>query len=65
VSKFHRIRRTNATYTAVGGSLAMAQRNLGHTTPEMTLGTYIDPTIYRPESAADVIPRPDLGDLPS
>lgn len=58
---FHKIRRTNATYTAVCGSLDQAQQSLGHESPRMTLQSYIDPTIYRPTSPADILPRPDFG----
>jgi integrase len=60
-SKFHRIRKTHATYLAIGASLEAAQRGLGHTSARMTTESYIDPRLFRSVSAADVIPRPDLG----
>jgi integrase len=55
-SKFHRIRRTTATQTALHGTLEMAQRQLGHTSLKMTLDAYIDPRALRPVQAVDVIP---------
>lgn len=58
--KFHRIRRTHATYVAICASLESAQRGLGHTTARMTLESYIDPTLYCQVDASQVIPRPTL-----
>lgn len=60
-SMFHCLRRTNATWSARCGSLELAQRQLGHTSPEMTLGRYIDPRIMRMVDAVDVLPRPGRG----
>lgn len=59
-SKFHKIRRTHATYLAICASLAAAQRSVGHTSAKMTMESYIDPTLYREISAANVIPRPEV-----
>lgn len=60
-SKFHRIRRTTATQTAIHGSLEMAQRQLGHTSVRMTLNAYIDPRMMRPIQSVDVIPALHVG----
>lgn len=57
-SMFHRFRRTNATWTAVSGSLDMAQHGLGHTSQEMTLRSYIDPTLFRQKQPSEILPRP-------
>jgi integrase len=52
--KFHRIRRTTASYyEAAGGS---AQRLLDHSDPATTR-KYIDPRIVRPQAAPELIPR--------
>jgi site-specific recombinase XerD len=52
--KFHRIRRTTASYfEAAGGS---AQRLLDHADPATTR-KYIDPRIVRPQAAPELIPR--------
>jgi integrase len=52
--KFHRIRRTTASYyEAAGGS---AQRLLDHSDPATTR-KYLDPRIVRTASAPDMIPR--------
>jgi integrase len=60
LSKFHRIRRTTATQTALHGSLEMAQRQLGHTSLKMTL-RYIDQRVVRPCQAVDVMPTLHVG----
>lgn len=53
-SKFHRIRRTTASYyEAAGGS---AQQLLDHSSPRTTKG-YIDPRIVRTPSAPSLIPK--------
>lgn len=53
-SKFHRIRRTTASYyEAAGGS---AQQLLDHSSPRTTKA-YIDPRIVRTPSAPSLIPR--------
>lgn len=54
------IRRTTASYAAANGGTELAQRALGHTTPNTTVKHYIDPRIARPQSAVDVLPRPKL-----
>jgi integrase len=52
--KFHRIRRTTASYfEAAGGS---AQRLLDHANPSTTR-RYLDPRIVKPQSAPEMIPR--------
>lgn len=56
-SKFHRIRRSVATWAEVAGANATAL--LDHTSRRVTEAAYLDPTILRPASAADVLFRPD------
>jgi integrase len=56
---FHRLRRTNLSYTALGGGLTMAQNQAGHASAALTLRSYIDPRIVRQRSAADVLPPLD------
>jgi integrase len=53
-SKFHRIRKTHASYAAAAG--LDAQRLLDHASPKTTRA-YLDPRIVRPPSAPDVLPR--------
>ena len=53
--KFHCLRRTHATMVAAFGSLDLAQRDLGHTSPAMTW-RYIDPRFLGGPTAADVLP---------
>jgi integrase len=55
-SKFHKIRRTNATQTALHGTLDMARQQLGHTDVKMTLRSYIDMSVLKPMQAVDVLP---------
>lgn len=57
-SMFHRMRRTNATWSAKHGSIEMAQKQLGHRSPQMTIERYLDPRIVRVVQAAEVLPRP-------
>jgi len=54
---FHRLRRTNVSYTAANGGDDMARRQAGHDSARLTRRHYIDPRIARQESAADVLPR--------
>ena len=53
-SKFHRIRKTHASYAAAAG--LDAQRLLDHASPKTTRA-YLDPRIVRQPSAPDVLPR--------
>lgn len=53
-SKFHRIRKTHASYAAAAG--LDAQRLLDHASPATTRA-YLDPRIVRPPDATDVLPR--------
>ena len=52
------MRRTAASQAAAHGSVDLAQRMLGHTSPETTLRYYIDPRIATRQTAMDVLPRP-------
>lgn len=52
--KFHKIRRTTASYYEAGGG--SAQQLLGHSSPVVT-AKYIDPRIARRLAASDVIPK--------
>ena len=56
---FHKIRRTSATMIATCISLEAARQQLGHTTPEMTKSTYVDPR-QMGQNIADMLPRPKL-----
>jgi len=53
-SKFHRIRKTHASYAAAAG--LDAQRLLDHASPKTTKA-YLDPRIVRPPDATDVLPK--------
>lgn len=53
---FQKLRRTNATLTAVASSIEVAQRQLGHTSARQTIAAYIDPTFLPQIHAADVLP---------
>lgn len=53
LSKFHRIRKTTASYAAAGG--LDAQRLLDHASP-VTTRRYLDPRVVRAPSAPDVLP---------
>jgi integrase len=60
--KFHKIRRTSATYLADVAGEVEAQKHMGHSTVGLTIKYYIDPTkLTRRINAADVIQRPDWG----
>lgn len=53
-SKFHRIRKTTASYyQAAGGS---AQALLDHSSPAVTR-RYLDPRIVAPQSASELLPK--------
>lgn len=54
-SKFHRIRRTTASYYQAAGGDAMEL--LGHTSRKVTRG-YLDPRIVKTPSAVDLLQRP-------
>jgi integrase len=55
MSKFHRVRKTCASYYAAGGG--DPQTMMGHTSPAVTK-LYLDPRIVTPDtSAPDVLPR--------
>lgn len=54
LSKFHRIRKTTASYAAAAG--LDAQRLLDHASPRTTRA-YLDPRVVQPPSAPDVLPR--------
>lgn len=57
--KFHKIRRTSATFVADAAGESEAQKHLGHSSLKLTISHYIDPTkLTRRINAADVIPRP-------
>ena len=60
--KFHKIRRTHATYYADVAGEEAAQRQLGHSSIQTTR-RYIDRSkLTRRDQPADVIPRPDWRD---
>ncbi len=52
------MRRTAASQAAAHGSVDLAQRLLGHTSPATTLRYYIDPRVAQRQTAVDVLPRP-------
>jgi integrase len=54
LSKFHRLRKTHASYAAAAG--LDAQRLLDHASPTTTRA-YLDPRVVRPPSAPDVLPK--------
>lgn len=54
LSKFHRIRKTTASYAAAAG--LDAQRLLDHASPKTTRA-YLDPRVVQPPSAPDVLPK--------
>lgn len=53
---FQKIRRTNATLTAAATSAEVAAKQLGHSSPRMTIAAYIDPRMMPTVQAADVLP---------
>ncbi len=57
---FHKLRRTNLSYTAAGGGLGLAQQQAGHASPATTQKHYIDPRIAHQRSAIDVLPKLNL-----
>jgi integrase len=54
LSKFHRLRKTHASYAAAAG--LDAQRLLDHASPATTRA-YLDPRVVQPPSAPEVLPR--------
>jgi integrase len=54
LSKFHRLRKTHASYAAAAG--LDAQRLLDHSSPATTRA-YLDPRVVQPPSAPAVLPR--------
>jgi integrase len=54
---FYSLRRTNASYCAAEDP-SLAQKQLGHSSLAVTRRHYIDPSIARGRSAADVLPDP-------
>jgi len=54
LSKFHRLRKTHASYAAAAG--LDAQRLLDHASP-VTTRAYLDPRVVQPPAAPDVLPR--------
>jgi integrase len=57
---FHKLRRTNLSYTAAGGGIGLAQEQAGHSSPGLTQRHYIDPRIAHQRSSIDVLPELDL-----
>ena len=55
--KFHKIRRSHASYVDAGGGDATA--SLGHSSPAVTRG-YLDPRICNQDRPVDLLPRPEL-----
>lgn len=54
---FHRLRRTTASYLAAE-DIGLAQRQMDHSSAELTRRSYVDPRIAVQRSAADVLPDP-------
>lgn len=54
MSKFHRVRKTTASYAAAGG--LDPQKVMDHASP-LTTRRYLDPRIVRQPEASDVLPR--------
>lgn len=61
-SKFHRIRRTTASYAAAAG--VDAQKLLDHSSATTTR-RYLDPRIVKPPQACDVLPSLRISERPS
>jgi len=53
---FHKLRRSNLSYTAANGGIDLARQQAGHDHARTTLKHYVDPRIARPPSARDVLP---------
>lgn len=53
---FHKLRRSNLSYTALGGGIELARQQAGHDHASTTLRHYIDPRIAQQRSARDVLP---------
>lgn len=56
-SKFHKMRRSVASHLQAAGVDACAA--LGHSSPDVTRKSYLDPRIVAPRSVADVLFNPD------
>jgi len=54
---FHKLRRTNVSYTAAVLGMDAARRQAGHADSRVTLASYIDPRIARQPSAVDCLPH--------
>ncbi len=59
---FHKLRRSNLSYTAANGGIELAQQQAGHASATTTRRHYIDPRIARQRSAVDVLPKLNLPD---
>lgn len=59
---FHKLRRTNLSYTAACGGIELAQRQAGHASSATTRAHYIDPRIAPERSAVDVLPTLNVAD---
>ncbi|KKN09844.1 hypothetical protein LCGC14_1042470 [marine sediment metagenome] len=57
---FHQLRRSNLSYTAAGGGVALAQQQAGHASSATTVRHYLDPRIAQQRSAIDVLPTLNL-----
>ena len=57
---FHKLRRTCLSYAAAAGDIGVAQRQAGHSNPQITRDRYIDPSIAPQQSAANVLPALNL-----
>jgi integrase len=55
---FHKIRRTNATYTADSAGEEAAQKQLGHSHVGLTRRSYIDPRLLKRDQNVASLPRP-------
>jgi len=53
---FHKLRRSNISYTARNGGLDLARQQAGHSSASTTLRHYVDPRIAHERSAVDVLP---------
>ena len=62
---FHKIRRTNATYTADSAGEEAAQKQLGHSHIGLTRKSYIDPRLLKRDQNADALPRPTWSGSPA
>lgn len=59
---FHGFRKSAASYLTAARGVGAASQQLGHSSPAITLGHYVDRTIAKPsETAIDLLPPLDLG----